>query len=208
MLLLLQQPIHSPVAIRLTFEEKGDFEILQEKKISLLELSNFIYDFSLLHDCLALSTIDEYKKYYFSHYFWYRNGRPLQPEHKLYLNKINHNSPLALEVVIPLTAAVLGMPLTIIKGIEMVRTWKIKEEKLKLEVEKLHLEVNKENVDSFKQDIELQNVLLERESLAIFNRIVRRIEERQLTATDIEVTILDKKKNDNNTTETDELKVE
>lgn len=208
---MLLLPIQSPVAIQLTFEEKGDFYILRQKKLTILELSSFIYDFSLLHDCVALSTIPEYENYYFSQYFWYRKGRPLHPEHQLYLNKISYNSPLGLEVIIPATAAALGMPLLIIQAVEKIQNWKLNREKLKfeveklkLEVEKLRLEVQQKNGDNFKQDIELNNVLRKPESIETFHRIVKRIEERQLTATDMEIRILDssnddKKENEKNT---------
>lgn len=197
-MLLLLLPIHSPVAIRLTFKEKGDFDILGQKKLALLELSSFLYDISLLYNCVALSVISDYDNYYFSRYFWYHKERPLRPEHRLYLNKINQNSPLELEVVIPLAATAAGIFWLIIQAIEKIQKWELNREKLKLEVEKLRLEVEQKNVERFKQDIELDNILEKQGAKKTFYRIVKRIEKRQLIAIDVEIKILESNKKENN----------
>jgi hypothetical protein len=69
--------------IKLTFEENVDFTINGEKKLTILELSRFLYDFNLLYDCITLATLSNYENYQFSYNFWYRNGQPLKAEHKL-----------------------------------------------------------------------------------------------------------------------------
>ena len=135
--------LQSATGIRLTFEEKKGYAIQGKNKMSMLELSSFLYDFNLLHDCLALTTLPDYKDYYFAQYCWYRKGRPLHKEHQLYVNKINHNSPLELEVIIPIAAAALGMPWVILQAIEKIQNWKLNREKLQLEINNQQLEKEK-----------------------------------------------------------------
>ena len=123
--------------LRLTFEENSDFPINKHDAVSILELSSLLYDFNLLHDCVTLTALKDYNDYRFTQYFWYRKGRPLKPEHQLYLNKIHHKSPLMLEVLLPATLAGLTIPWLIIQATEKICNWRLNREKLKLEVENL-----------------------------------------------------------------------
>lgn len=173
--------------IKFTFDEKPDFDINGQKKLTVLELTSLLYDFTLLHDCIALTAIPDYKNYYFSRNFWYRKGRRLKPEHQLYLNKINHNSPLGLEIIIPLTVGSVTVPWLILQAVEKIQNWKLNREKLELEIEKLRLDNHLKNMESFNKDIELSNLLKRREAIDTFYRVVKRIDERQLSATDIQV---------------------
>jgi len=188
-MLLILEPIPSPVAIQMIFEEEGNFEILGKNKVTVTELSNLLYDFVLLYEVVTISAIGGHYK--FSPFLRYRNNRHLKPDHQLYLGRINHNSPLSFEVIIPLAAAMAGIPWLVIQALEKIQNWKLSKEKLRLEIEKLRRDIRQKKIESSKQEIELDNLLYQHETESIFNRIVVRIEKNKFRAIEIEINILE-----------------
>lgn len=200
--------ISEPVVIKFTFEENPIYDIDGEKKLTLLELSIFLYNLNLLNVCLVAAAFDEYKYFefrdFFRHYdkdpfyklsFSLERGILISSKHKLYLDKINHNSPLGLEIIIPAIAAGFGIPWLLLQAFEKISNWKYNKEKLKLEIENLRLQNQKLNKDNFNQDLELYNLLRQRKALATFEHIILFIEHSGFNATDIE---FKKVKNDKN----------
>lgn len=86
---------YNSVKLNFTFQEKEEKEL-----ITLEVLSSFLYNFNLLYDFLALSTISDYKEYKFPPKFYYSNGRPIKEEHKLLVSRISRNSPLELDTIV------------------------------------------------------------------------------------------------------------
>jgi hypothetical protein len=117
------------VGLQLLFDEPTD--------ITLLELSSTFYDFGLLYDWSVLVTIPEYSGYRFGQGFWYRNGRPIFPEHRLYVRSIRQESPIAALLLIPAVAAGAGIPWALLQSIEKIQNWKLNRRKLEAEVEEL-----------------------------------------------------------------------
>lgn len=103
----------------------------------LLEISSLFYDINLAYD-FAVRTryYKDYEGYSFDRYFWFRNGRPIKPEHKLRAFTIKKQSPLILEVVVPL----VGCVWVLMQIFQKVQNWSLEREKLELEVSKLRRE--------------------------------------------------------------------
>lgn len=188
----------SPVKIKFSFKEEGEYFIGDEAKVTIETLSSFLYDLSLLNDCLALALIDEYSNYNFSHFFYYRKGRPLKKEHKLYLNKINHNSPLRLEVIVPLAASAAGIPWLILQSVQKIRNWKLERRKLEIEVQKAELDLNEKKVKLVNEQLDIEEKLLKREALQTYNNILKRIENHPFFAVDVEIEIIEPDNNYDN----------
>ena len=176
------------VALRLQFEESGD--------ISLLQLSSILYDLTLLHDCIALTTISKYKEYKFSQHFWYREGRPLNPEHMLYVKKISHKSPITLVTAITVTAVAIGIPWVMLQAIDKIRNWKLNSEKLELEVKNLKLDNKQLYIENAKSKVDLESKLSERKAMETFLRITERIEKYKAPVIDAKFYVIGEDEND------------
>lgn len=111
-------------------------QFIENKYPLLLDISSLLYDLVLTHDFSVIITEKEYFNYEFSQYFWYRQGRPIKPYHRIRTAKIIKESPLVLEVII----ASLGGIWVLLQIIDKVQNWPLNREKLKLEVEKLRCE--------------------------------------------------------------------
>jgi hypothetical protein len=188
----------SPVKIKFTFNEDGEYFIGDEAKVTIETLSSFLYDLNLLNDCLALALIDQYSDYNFSQFFYYRKGRPLKKEHKLYLNKINHNSPLGLEVIIPLAASAAGIPWLILQSAQKIRNWKLERRKLEIEVQKAELDLNEKKAKLVNEQLDIEEKLLKREALQTYNNILKRIENHPFFAVDLEIEMVEPDNYDDN----------
>lgn len=180
------QPI-KPVKIKFTFKEDGEYLIGNEAKVTIETLSSFLYDLNLLYDCLALALIEQYSDYNFSQFFYYRKGRPLKKEHKLYLNKIDHNSPLRLEVIIPLAASAVGIPWLILQSAQKIRNWKLERRKLEIEVQKAELDLIEKKEKLVNERLDIEEKLLRRDALKTYNNILKRIENHPFFAVDVEI---------------------
>jgi len=106
----------------------------------LLEVSSLFYDLNLAYDFAVLTRYQKYYKgYSFDRFFWFRNGRPIKSEHKLRAFTIKKQSPLILEVVVPL----IGCAWVLLQIFQKVQRWPLEKEKLELEVSKLRREEQK-----------------------------------------------------------------
>lgn len=166
--------------ISFTFEENSNIELNSKRLVTIQELSTLLHNIEMLHECISLSAISDYENYRFTRFFWYRNSRKLKEEHQLYLNKINHNSPLGLEVIIPLTAGVLGIPWLLLQAVEKIQNWKLNREKLQLEVKKLRGE-------QLQRDAQLDRILMEKNAWETFNRILQKIEASPFVGTNVTI---------------------
>ncbi len=178
-----------------------------EEKALLLDVSSLLYDFELLYDFLVLSTLEEYKEYRFSQYFWYRNGRPLEDFDRLRLVEIRKSSPLIL--CIGIGAFVLSQILLPLFTIfERISDRKLNRQKLELEVEKLGLDVeaarrqryltlspkNDYLIEEGETNLELDPEELERIRLRTLNSLIRRLERSSIKLNDVSVTPSEDKK--------------
>lgn len=116
-------------------------------------------------------------------------GRPLKKEHKLYLNKINQNSPLVLEVIIPLAASLAGIPWLILQSAQKIRNWNLERRKLEVEVEKAELDLIEKKAKLVNEQLDIEEKLLKREALQTYYNILKRIENHPFFAVDVEIEI-------------------
>ena len=109
----------------------------ERDKLSLLGLSSTFYDLTLLYDWSVLVAVPAYRNFNFTRNFWYRRGRPVDPEHALYVDAIRHDSPLGLELIIPAIGGAAGVPWILLQSIEKIQNWRLNRRKLRAEVEEL-----------------------------------------------------------------------
>lgn len=152
-----------------------------------MDVSSLFYDFELLHDFSLILCVEDYQSYRFSHYFWYRYGRPIKTDHKLRVVRIVKESPLTIELVIAGIAAGSGALWILIQAIEKIQNWGLNREKLKLEVEKLRMENDK-------LQLELEQKTKERDAYYILDPLVRRLERIPMKLVDIEISVNEKDK--------------
>ncbi|MBZ0328268.1 MAG: hypothetical protein K8F54_11725 [Altibacter sp.] len=185
---------YSDVKISFNFKEKGEYTIAGQDKVTIETLSSFLYDLNLLNDLLVLSTIEDYENYNFSQFFYYRKGRPLKREHKLYLHSINHNSPLSLEVIIPLAASAAGIPWLIFQSVQKIQNWNLEKRKLKAETEKAEFDAKEKRIKVQNEQLDLEERLIKRDALDTWNNILKRISKKPFIADNIEITFLNRDK--------------
>ncbi|MEK7994631.1 MAG: hypothetical protein AAB403_12575 [Planctomycetota bacterium] len=172
-----EQDAARPVGAVLTFEEK--------QTPFLLDLSSLLYDLELLHDLGVMLWYERYARLSFSRYFWYRNGRPLRPEHRLRARRVELRSPLLLEIIFGTAAAAW----TFTQMAEKVSNWRVNRAKLRLEVEKLEAERNVKLYEEETARVRLETAMREREAVEIVSAIARRLEVNPIRLIDIEIQI-------------------
>lgn len=191
---------NSPVKFKMTFAEINVPLIQSKKLIPLSDLSSLLYDVDLLNDCVALASIEEYHDFTFSSNFFYRNARPIKVDHKLHLDTISRNSPIIIELIVPLAAAVLGVPWLLLQAFEKIRNWRLNREKLELEVQKLKLDTQLLNIENLERILNLNDRLNQRNANNVFEGLNKRFDKGNLIATDLEIDFLidENSKNDDN----------
>ena len=159
-------------------------EFTEEKEPYLLDVSSMLYDLGLAHDLSVLLSQPEYESYRFTRYFWFRNNRPIKRSHRIRTVRISKQSPLLLEVVIPM----LGAILILIQIFEKVSNWKLNREKLELEVKKLRAEEQARKDQMIERYAEqLDAYLDERDAQKIGERIIQRFEKNPILLTDLHI---------------------
>lgn len=159
---------------------KVQFQFVEDKYPLLLDISSLMYDLVLAHDFGVIITEEEYSDYKFNQYFWYRQGRPIKPYHKIRASRIVKESPLVLEVIV----ASIGGLWVLLQIIEKVQNWPLNREKLKLEVEKLRAEKQLRHEEP-KMLAERRKAL--REEL----NLIKRLNESPLMLEDVEIKIIE-----------------
>lgn len=157
---------------------------LEESYPDLLDISSLLYDLELSHDYGVLLSEKKYWNYEFSRFFWYRNGRPIDPHYRVKAARIVKESPLELTLVI----ASVGALWIVLQIIEKVVNWPLSRKKLKLEVEKLELETAEKRADLHRTIALAQEQRESREGAAtVEERLVQRLAESRLVLLEIDV---------------------
>ncbi|MBE0393344.1 hypothetical protein [Flavobacterium sp. PL002] len=154
----------SSVQLNFKFLDEDENTINKSEQISLIDFENLITCINELNKCIIENSTDG-KTY---------DGKT----HSLILKKISYNSPLELSVIVSLSASIIGIPLLIIKCIEIINNiikgnenHKYNIEKQKLEIEKQKLEIEKlklDNKEKSKNRIEISDEKIE----SIFAQII------------------------------------
>lgn len=161
-------------------------EFINDKNISLIELSSFLYDFELLYDYSIVTNLEEYEEYLYSRStwssgffgrFWIRNGRPINKEHKLIVSSLSIQSPGVLETIMGAAAAAKAL-IPFVDSAGKVTDWRHNRDKAKYEADRAKTEA--------------QKALIEKETALYQQDVVRTIGERErlrLSATELEYEI-------------------
>jgi hypothetical protein len=200
----MSQTHRGDIGLRVQFEERQD--------LTALALSSTIYDFNLLYDWAVLVSVPEYEGYRFSQFFWFRNGRPVRNAHALHVHWIRHESPLGVELIIPLAAAAASVPWVLLQSIQKIQNWRLDRRKLQAEVRDLESRDDQRRAELQKVEAERDAAQYQREiarleledrkdeiarrateipSAEIERRLVQRIEQADLTAVDADFIELD-----------------
>jgi len=169
------------IRLRMVFSE--------EEKPYLSNISSLLYDFELLHDYSLLISVEKYAYYKFSQRFWYRTGRPIEPNHKLRAAKIIKESPLTIELIMTGVAISSGALWAIAQVIDKIANWRLNRKKLKLQIKKLEREIEKSPQDEEKARLDLERKMLERRAFGIARALVRRFESNPITLESIELSV-------------------
>jgi hypothetical protein len=156
----------------------------EEAKPFLLDVASLLYDIELSHDFGVLLVEPDYKSFEFSRFFWFRQGRPIKPQHRARAARIVKQSPLLLEVVIPS----LGALWVLLQIIEKISNWPLSKEKLELEVEKLRRERDeaRERIRQQYAD-QLHRLVHDRKADPIEHSLTKRLSESPIRLVDLEV---------------------
>jgi hypothetical protein len=207
----------SPIIVKIVFQDIPKYPY----KVTLYDFSYLINNLRLLYEYTSIISIPYYKKL-----FYQSNATPdfldvsttiLRPENQLYLNKIHYESPLGLEVIIPVSAALIGMPWVLIQAFDKISNWKLNRTKLKLEITNLYLDAEKKMLemesksdkssesliamsgflnkskikvtpDMFIEEQDLKRLFLHEPNLErTFQRIINKIEQSDFKSADIRV---------------------
>jgi hypothetical protein len=126
------------------FRDQSVFELRlhtsEESLPGLIDIASFLYDFNLLYEISRLAVDPKYRNFKFSRYVYFRNGRPIDPEDSLYVQKLILESPLDVALWGEVSVEALGALYTLILAIERVANFSLSREKLRLEVGKLRAE--------------------------------------------------------------------
>jgi hypothetical protein len=117
----------------------------EPSNIALLDLSGFLYDFNLLFEVGRLATDPRYEGVSLNRRdLWYRRGRPLAPEDRLYVERLRSESPIELITILGAVGASFGAIWVLVQAVEKISNFRLNRAKLRLEVEKLQRESERE----------------------------------------------------------------
>jgi len=125
-------PNESHFSIRLTAGE--------EPFPTLVDVTNFLYDFNILYEIARLTTDPSYSDFKFSHFVFYRKGRPLNLSDRLRVQSISLGSPLVIVSVLAAVPAAIGAVWGLVQIADKLTNAPLNRRKLRAEVEKLERE--------------------------------------------------------------------
>jgi hypothetical protein len=107
---------------------------------SLADVTNFLYDFNILYEIARLTTDPSYSDFKFSHFVFYRKGRPLASSDRLRVQSISLGSPLVIVSVLAAVPAAIGAAWGLVQIADKLTNAPLNRRKLKAEVEKIERE--------------------------------------------------------------------
>ena len=113
------------------------------------EIGLFLADFATLYELHRLRVDPYYGDFVFSRFALYRNGRPIDDEDKLYVEKIKHESPI--ELVTLLAAGVVGVTTTLrglVESFEKIYNFRLNRKLLEQNLRNAELDGEKNSLRS------------------------------------------------------------
>ena len=109
--------------------------------IALFDVVNFLFDFNVTYEIGRLATDPSHESFKFSRYIFYRNGRPLEYNERLFLKTLEHGSPTKLVTRLTATSLAVGSIWGCVQIYSKVADHPLEHRKLIAEVRKVELEV-------------------------------------------------------------------
>ncbi len=148
----------------------------------LMTITSTMYDLELAHDLSVILAYPEYQDRKFDPYFWYRNGRRINENHRLRAGTIIRESPLLLELIV----TAVGAAWVLVQILDRVSNWHLNREKVRVEI------------DNMRKDGQLKDLeILERTrkqlpfsdrpgAQEMMDRLIRRFEHNDIDLLDID----------------------
>jgi hypothetical protein len=146
----------------------------------MLQFSRFLYEFNSLYEVCRLVIDPRYREFQFPEYTFHRQKSPLDPHHRLLVDRIRQESPWQLAVSAladpHMIAAAAGLLTWLGKGllIGTAYTWLLDQEKKRVEIQKIKQDLRKGDIEIEKSNLELEKIRHEIESLKLGNEEKRR----------------------------------
>jgi hypothetical protein len=174
----------------------------EEETPDLFDVVNFLYDFNVAYEIARLATDPEHQSFRFSHFVFYRNGRPLRKNERLRLAKLEHGSPTKLVGRLTATSLAVGALWGIVQIYCKIEDHPLEHRKLaaearKVELEVLELETKNRSYDPayrphvISNEKEFQDLLLDRGASGYFDQAVKRLEKSPVRIEEIEIRLVD-----------------
>ena len=163
-----------------------------EDNPTLLNISSFLYDFNLLYEITRLALDPKYSEFAFADFVWFRQGRPLEDQDRLRVDRIRLESPLELVAAIILAgngaiAAVWG----VVQIVEKVSNARLNRRKLEAEVAKLEGgQLASARLPSVDDKQEIRRLLRIREAERFYERTAGRLEASSVRIKTVDVEII------------------
>lgn len=103
-------------------------------QIEVADLSAFLFDISVLHDCAMIVTLPRYRSFEFNDRFRFRGGREPASRDRLHLKRIRHESPIEIVTAATVFGAASGGLWALLQLYTKVSSWRLERRKLELEV--------------------------------------------------------------------------
>jgi hypothetical protein len=107
---------------------------------TLVDITNFLYDFNILYEIARLTTDPTYSHFRFSRFVFYRKGRPLELSDRLRIQSISLGSPLLILAVLGAVPTAVGAVWGLVQIADKLTNAPLNRRKLKAEIEKLERE--------------------------------------------------------------------
>jgi hypothetical protein len=182
-----------PLLLSLPFNVEIDLKGDEKVTPTLLELTNFLYDFNLGYELARLATDPRYEDFRFSRYALYRNGRPLRNQDRLQIERVEHSSPLVLQTVLLGAPAAIGAIWIVVQIAEKVSNWKLNRQKLEEEIKKLQRENMRTSDTSAQRRVPLYSEeeylfqIENREAKHLIDGVTKRLEKSEVHIQEIEI---------------------
>lgn len=180
---------------------------------TLDDIGLFLSDFATMYELHRLNNDPYYEDFEFSRFVLYRNGRPIEPIDKLYVERIRHESPI--ELVALIAAGVVGVSNVVralVESVEKIYNFKVNRKLLEqnlrnaeLDGEKKQLEIEELRDKRQPRLISVETVLAESTSTKEYrspttwiHKVERRLEKSEIRIDRMEIDFINPENDERN----------
>ena len=172
-----------------------DLQSQEEKTLSLLDISAFLYDFTLAYEISRLITDPRYEHIKLSPFILFRNAFRIAEEDRMFVRRLRLESPFDLSVIILAVPSAIGAFWVMVQICEKVSNWPLNRRKLRAEVEKLERE-NDEAAPAHRSviwDPDQFNVELHRRNgERAYDTVIKRLSKSPVIVVNLEIKVIER----------------